>query len=214
MKYVKMLGLAVVAAAALMAFVGAGTASAAGVNLCEATETPCTKEYPNNFTLHFSQVPGTSAKLTTTDGKTTLDTCTGSTFKIQGEVNTSPPTGTIEEQTWETAATTCTFRTNTISNPIGKIDISHIAGTDDGTVTSDTGSEIRVTINTVLFGSCVYGVTESTVIGTLTGGSPAHFDAKAVAKKLSGSEAACPETSLWNGEYVATTPSGGLYVET
>jgi hypothetical protein len=39
MKYLKMLGLAAIAAAALMAFVGAGTASAAGGVLCKVEGT-------------------------------------------------------------------------------------------------------------------------------------------------------------------------------
>jgi hypothetical protein len=81
-----------------------------------------------------------------------------------------------------------------------------------GTVESD--AEIGVTINTVLFGSCVYGVANGTSVGTLTtfSSGAAKFDANAIAKKLSGG-ASCPETAKWTGEYTSTEPSGNLRLE-
>jgi len=197
MKYIKMLGLAAVAAAALMAFLGAGTASA--TELYNGATT-----LKSGTVLDFSIEPGTTPKLTETTGGL-LDECKSSTFK--GDItgagsSTTTVTGTITQLTW----VECTFPT--VTTIPGKLEIHHITGTTNGTVTSD--AEIGVTINTVFFGSCVYGVKAGADIGTLTGNvTPATLDAHAVAVKLSGSAFACPETATWEASYIATEPTGG-----
>jgi hypothetical protein len=70
-----------------------------------------------------------------------------------------------------------------------------------------------MTIQSFFFGSCVYGVTAGTDLGTFTGGNPAQFTANAVLEKLSGSAFACPSTMLWTATYVSTSPAGDLHVE-
>lgn len=94
--------------------------------------------------------------------------------------------------------------------------MERIAGTSNGTVRSDpTGGEIRVTINTVFFGTCVYGVKGGAHLGVITEGEAvggtgtvAHFTAEnAVAEKLEGSNFACPAKSLWSATYVLTSPT-------
>ena len=201
MKYMKMLGLAAVAAMALMAFVGAGTASASGVYGSGG-------KLGVGATLDFSLKSGTSASLVNTAGES-LDTCTSSTVKgkltVAGDEKTNA-TGNIETLSWGS----CTFPTTTVT--LGKLSVDHIAATTNGTVTSD--AEIGVTINTVFFGSCVYGVASGTALGTVTGNAAgaATYDANAVAKKLSGSAFACPETSKWTGTYTSTEQTK-LYVE-
>ena len=199
MKYIKMLGLAAVAASALMAFIGAGAASA--TVLCSATENNCAagNKWPLGATLSFSLKKGSSAKLVDTEG-TTLDTCTGST--VGGEVTNAgnaveTVTGEVKTLDWSG----CTFTTDTIQ--LSKLE-GHYVEKDTGTLTAD--GEFKVTINTVLFGSCVYGVTAGTSLGNLTGGGKesATFVANAVAKRLSGSSLACTETSKWTAEYVST----------
>jgi len=205
MKYVKMLGLAAVAAMAFMAFAGAGSASAATSTLCSTATNPCTSAYPIGTVLDFSLEPEKSAELVTTDKKTVLDKCSGSTVKgkLERDSRTTPTAqlagGKLTELTW----TGCTFPTKTLTPIEGGLEVEGLAG-GNGTIKSF--GEIRVTIQTVLFGSCVYGVTAGTHLGTLTEGKPATIDAEAVAKKLSGSEAACPETSLWTGKYIQTEP--------
>jgi len=198
MKYVKILGLAAMAAAALMAFIGAGTASASV--LCSAKENPCSaaNKWPNTTNLLFTLKSNTSAKLVDTEGNT-LDTCTGST--VEGEVEkvgsaTTTVTGPVTRLLWSG----CTFTTTTTQ--LSKLE-GHVTGTGpNGTLTSD--GEFKVTINTVLFGSCVYGVTAGTALGSVTGGASATFVANAIANKLSGSNVACPTTSKWTAEYVST----------
>jgi len=203
MKYAKMLALAAVAAGALMAFIGAGTASASVI--CSTTADPCPagQAWPNGTTIDFSIPAGQSAILKDTAGNT-LDTCTGSTVK--GKITntgsaTETVTGSIEELTW----TGCTFTTKTVSLN-NKLKVHKIAGTSNGTVTSD--AQIEVTINTVLFGSCIYGVATTEDVGTISEGIGTNsvFTANAVATRF-GSNAACPATSKWTGTYVLTTPS-------
>jgi hypothetical protein len=206
MKYLKMLGLAVAAAAALMAFVGAGTASAKEGVLCSTTSNPCNSKWAVGTVLDFSLTSGKSAELlNAAEPKEVLDTCTISTIK--GELTANPDatgtaTGKITTLDWEK----CTWPTTTVVP--GALKVERIAGTSNGTVYAD--AEIRVTINTVFFGSCVYGVKAGAHLGELTEGvaSAGHFNAnKALAERLTGSNIACPEKSLWTAEYVLTEPT-------
>jgi hypothetical protein len=197
MKYLKMLGLALIAAAALTSFIGASTASATVLY----KTTPSLQTLGVGTILDFSLQSGTSASLVTTAGES-LDTCTSSTVKgkITNEGSaTTTTTGEITELTWGG----CTFPTVTLVK--GKLEVHHIAGTTNGLLTAD--GETTVTINTVFFGSCIYGVTAGTTLGELTGGDPAIFHANAVAKKISGSGFTCPETSKWTATYVSTEPT-------
>ncbi len=190
MKYMKMIGLAAVAAAALTAFVGVGTAAATTLTN-EAGEVVKT-----GSTIDFSIPSGKSAILTETGGEP-LDTCTTSTVsgKTSNEGGTGEAVkGNVETLTWGG----CAFPTKTIT-----VSGLQVNGTASGNV-SATGT-FEVTINTVLFGTCIYGVTNGTSVGTLANGT---FSANAVAEKFSGSTLACPTTSLWTGTYTATEPKG------
>ncbi len=203
MKFVKELCLlAAVAAFALMLSGEVGTASASV--LCSAQETECktANKYSAGTVLNFSLKSGTSANLVTTEGET-LDTCTESVVKGTIEnagSNTESVTGSIGTLTWGK----CTFATTTLLP--GKLEVSNIAGTHNGTVKGD--SETRVTVNNGFFGSCVYGAVSGTDLGELKEGKPATFVANAVVKKLTGSAVACPETTKWTAEYTLTEPTG------
>jgi len=190
MKYLKILSLAAVAAMAMMAFASSASATTIIGGSPEKT-------LGSGDTIDFSIPSGKSAVLVDTEGGE-LDTCSGST--VNGKLS-SAATGSIESLTW----TGCTFPTSTVTK--GKLEVVSTGGTN-GEVKAD--AEIGVTINTIFFGSCVYGVTSGTKVGTVAG-NPAVFTANAVAKKLSGSNIACPETSKWTGTYNATTAN--LHVE-
>lgn len=202
MKYLKMLGLAAVAAAALMAFVGAGTASANG-RLCSTKPEPvtshCTSPWATGTIIEFSLKSGSSAKLTDTSGNT-LDTCTGSTVKgsLVSNATASTATGTITTLGWSG----CTVTTDTIEN--GSLTIT--AEDDNGNAIVIEHEKTNVTVN--VFSSCNYGVEAGTQIGTIHEGigTSAIFTANATAKKLGGGFL-CPETTKWVAEYVLTTPS-------
>jgi hypothetical protein len=198
MKHVKLLGLAVLAGALLMAIVGSGTAIGA-TNFCTTQESPCPEanRWAAGTTLDFTVKSGTSAALVTTTGEA-LDTCTGGTVKGKME-KAEPVTDSIESLTW----TGCTFPTTTTK--LGKLEVTNSATAHNGTVKAD--SEIGVTINGGFFGSCIYGVTAGTDLGELKEGKPATFVANAVAERLTGSALACPETAKWTAEYTLTEPS-------
>jgi hypothetical protein len=198
MKYLKMLGLAAVAASALMAFVGAGTAMAENGVVCSTNTNPCNSKWAVGTVLDWTLKPGTSARLTDTAGNT-LDTCTFSTVK--GRLSENPngsgtATGVNEAIHW----TGCTVTTDT--DKLGKLKIKGIPGTINGTLYAD--DEIMVTIS--IFGTtCGYGLESGGHIGTVFGGEAPTFTASAVAKRLFGNFL-CPETTRWNAEYVMTEP--------
>jgi len=196
MKYLKTLGLAALAAMAVMAFVGAGTASAT------VLENGSTKL--GTGTTIDASLTG-SATLTTTEG-TVLDTCKAGTVKgkiTNAGSSTSTVTGAIEELTW----TECTEPTVTLNK--GGLEIHHITGTSNGLVTSipnpDTGAVSEVTINTTIFGSCIFTIPNGAGIGTLTGTTSgfATFHINAVATRKSG---LCPASAIWKGTYLVTEP--------
>jgi hypothetical protein len=203
MKYLKKLGLAASVAVASTAFLGAGSASA--TVLCSttlSTSCPAGQTWPANTALDFSIPAGSSANLVDTAGEE-LDTCSASTVKgklTNAGSSTETATGPVEELTW----TSCTFPTKTLT--LGKLEVHRITGTSNGTVTAD--GTFEVTINTVFFGSCIYGVTSGVSLGDITEGNPAIFHANAVAEKFSGSNLACPSTSKWTATYTVTSPAG------
>jgi len=206
MKYVKMLALAAVAVGALTAFLGAGTASAS--TICSTTANPCpaAQVWPVGTVIDFSIPAGSNAVLKDTSNNE-LDKCTSSTVKgkiTNAGSSTATVTGSVEELTWGG----CTFTTNTVSK--SNLEVHQIAGTSNGTVTSD--GTFEVTINTGAFGSCIYGVASGVDLGTITEGKSAPnvptatFEANAVATRF-GSNFLCPSTSRWTGTYVLTSPA-------
>ena len=208
MKYIKMLGLAAVASMVLMPLLGTGTASASHGVLCSTPTTPmCTSKWAIGTTFDLSLKSEISAKWTTTAGET-LDSCTGSTTKLVLESNpdaSGTATGRYEAMEWSG----CTFPTTTTKLGKWKID----GFTDDSGDGWLYGDEVfETTINTVFFGSCVYGAEAGTKVGSWKA-STGVFAANAVFKKLSGSFA-CPETSKFTAEYVKTTPATTLFVST
>ncbi len=192
MKYLKILGLAAVAAMALMAF---AASSASATTLIGGSPEGT---LGSGAVIDFSIPSGSTATLVDTTGEE-LDKCSTSTVK--GTLS-SGTTGSIETLSWGS----CTFPTNTITK--GKLEVISTGGTN-GEVKADGTTE--VTINTIFFGSCIYGVTSGTSVGTLAG-NPATFTANAVAEKFSGSNLACPSTSKWTGTYKSTEPAN-LHVE-
>ncbi len=199
MRYLKILGLAAVAATAFVAIVGAGSASA--TVLCSTTADPCPagQKWPVNTTLDWSLTPGTSANQVDTEGET-LDTCNSSTMKwviTNAGSSVETVTGTDEETTFGT----CTFSTKTLK--LGKWEVHKIAGTSNGTVTSDGTTE--TTIN-IIFASCVYGVTPGTDLGEITEGNPPVLHINAVTEEFT-SNALCPDTDRWTATYTLTSPA-------
>jgi hypothetical protein len=199
MKYVKMLGFAAIAAAALMAFAGAGTASA--TVLCSTTVETCpsAQRWPIT-TLNFSLLSGASLEWVN-EGET-LQTCKGASMKMD-MTNAGNSTSTVEASTTSPTFSQCTTP-NTFTK-WGGVEIHRIGGTSNGTMTA--AGEFGWTFNTVFFGSCLYGWEKGGVIGTLLEGKPAVLELNTAIHKLSGSAFACPENGTLKGSLTLTEPS-------
>ncbi len=187
MKYIKLIALA---AMALMAF--AGTASATKL-YNGATAVPLGTE------ISASLATGTSAKLTTTEG-TTLNTCTGST--ISGKTTTTGGAAETVKGTVAAANLTwsgCAFSPVTTDEG-GELEIHHIAGTTNGTLTA---KGFKVTVATFLGTTCTYTAGAGTHMGTLTGVSVGNavMDVNAI---VTTSTPGCPSTGRWVATYTVT----------
>ena len=208
MKYLKILGLAAVAAMAFMAFVGAGSASA--TVLCDTTSTPCNQKWTAGTQLEFEISPGTVGLWQTTGGETIAE-CT------EAELRGHPSAGgasetvkmSIQASDFNWNANGCTIQTKTLEG--GELEIHHIAGTDNGTVTA-TG----FSFTTTAFGaSCVYTFTKATDLGTLTGSATgdAVLHINTVFTKKEGSFI-CPADLKWSEQLTQVRPEKtALYVE-
>jgi len=215
MKHLKMFGLAALVAMALMAVVGAGSASAAGGRVCSTATNPCGSPWAVPTTLDFSLAPESSAKLVDTSNNT-LDTCTTSTVKGKLETNSGGvATGTNEEITWGGCSP---FAANTVT--LGKLKIEAEAESPDtgnGELFADSEIEVTVSVSSFLGGPCIYKIPSGRTIGTWKE-STQRFIANAVAERTQTSTHPCifgTETNKWTAEYQKTTPaSTTLYVST
>lgn len=199
MRYLKMLGLAAVAAMALMAFVGVGSASA--VTLCENnTATGCTSHVNSGKEIDFSAED--SIKLAGPFG-ITIVTCTESTVKVTtsstGSDNAAAIGGTVTSLTFAKCTRPVTVGTG------GTLSMVESGAGGNGTVTS---SGATVTIHEIpnIVGNpptCSY-ITSNTDIGTLTASATAAtFD---IAATITSATDKCPN-GTWSGHYVSTGPT-------
>jgi hypothetical protein len=183
MKHLKMLGLAAIAALGLLAFVGAGTASA---DLY--TDAGKTIKYKTGTTVNATLASGKSASLKS--GSTTIATCTGGAVHGKTTNETGTVSGNVESLTW----TGCSQTTHTIAN--GTISI-----TSGGSV-SGKGNQVTLGV----FGtSCTYGTGEGTTLGTLSSGAEPKLVINANIPRIAGGFL-CPSTGTWEAEYIVTEP--------
>jgi hypothetical protein len=190
MKYLKMLGLAAVAAMALTAF----AASTASATTLETNGVPTKAAETITATLEA----GSSATLKDEFG-TTTDTCTKS--EVEGTSNAisgESPTwlgGTINKLTFEN----CSHTTQVDAS--GGLEIMW---------TKETKGEVRSTGAIVTVQSTFFGATATcktgagTVIGTLTGVKEGHAKIDINAAVNCG----ILGTASWTGTYSVTSPSG------
>ncbi|HEX5526105.1 MAG TPA: hypothetical protein VFX44_02770 [Solirubrobacterales bacterium] len=205
MKYLKMLGLAAIAAGALMAFAGAGTASATELT-CSAG-VMCTAP----TTIHA-----------TSEGHATLDSPIGNIScegTVSGEANTGSSTttvsggGTVSFFNCTEGATVHVLANGTLeihteyTKEADGHETQNAASTGNGTLTS-TGTEVTVEFRGF---HCIFR-TKETDIGTVTGsknnaGKTATLDINGRIPAVGGrSGIFCGSTSPWTGSYLITTP--------
>jgi hypothetical protein len=199
MKYIKMLGLAAVAAAALMAFVGASTASATQLT---STDGAILKE--KDF-IHAEN-----------EGKVILDPPFGAIECSQSTVSnkitnagssTTTVVGSVEALTF----TLCNATVSVLKK--GTLEFHTETGTEgtknnnNGTLTS-SGAEVTVEF---LGTHCIFS-TNNTDLGTVTGsattGGNATLHISASIPRTGGrSGIFCGSTAAWTGAYKVTSPT-------
>jgi hypothetical protein len=195
MKYVKMIGLAAVAAMALMAFAGAGTASAAATTLCKTAESPCSEawSYPDGTTVHATQKGSGSLA---TSGFTV--TCTEST--LHGATAGGGTKIVIDKLIWEGCNTTV----DTVAT--GEIEVTKASSGNATVVAKNT----KVTIN-IAGVSCTFGAGAGLTLGTYTESTKHLTISGTEVPKVEGSFL-CPSSGKWTDTYVITQPTGTVYV--
>jgi hypothetical protein len=207
MKYLKMLGLAAIAAGALMAFVGAGTASATELT---CTNPPGTKVMcPEPTHIHAEVHPGTKVVLDPPFGSiecsastVTFYASTGSSTTTPTSVNSKGESGELETLTFGSCNATVTV----VKSGRLEIHTTEALPNHNGILTS-TGAKVTVEF---IGTHCIFE-TNNTTIGHVTGSSTTGgmptLDISATIPRVGGrSGAFCGEKASWTGGYTITTP--------
>lgn len=190
MKYVKILGLLAVAAAALMAFAGTAAATKVTTTTGGAAATPTIHAVTSGHAILHGAL-GTVECNSTVEGSVTAH---GAGVAASGPIKTLTFTG-------------CTG-TNTVTSvpKTGSLAVNYTSG-HNGTLTS-TGAEV-VVFNHSFGGTCIF-TTNNTAIGTVTGGNPATLHIAATIPRTGGTAGAfCGSTGTWTGTYNTTS---ALYI--
>jgi len=194
MRYFKVFGLVALAAAAVTAFAGSGTAS--------ATELTCSSG---------TMCSAATALHAESEGTVTFHppigdvNCTGSTFAGTTS-NTGGPTETVSANLTTLTLTGCNATVHVFTAGTLEIHTRNMNADNNGTVTSNN---FTFTIEFAGF-HCLYK-TVNTDIGTLTGSATtsatATLDIEAIVPREGGrSGAFCGSTAPWTGSYKFTSP--------
>jgi len=198
-KRIKNLALAAIGAAAFMAFLGAGTASA--TQLCatsgEGAECAGTGKFEYSGTITGTSTNATLstnlANVECSDSATTIVANSSTGAPILGEVTALSFTGCQTEGLVHTACTVAVKNVPYSASLEGKT----------LTVTDPVGAGAKVVCGTII--SCEFLTTAANL--TITNGSPTVAVAKEVALSHE-TGAICPETATWNATYSVTAPTG------
>ena len=196
MRYVKALGLALAATAAVIACAGIGTASA--TVFCKATESPCggSNLIAKNSEIN-ADVEGRSVFQTTLGW--IFESCTGGT--LAGTVSAAG--GATEPVIVATAPSSFTWTGceagGVSATESGELETNWIEGTDHGTTTGK-GFGIKFTSS-----GCTYVSSAIGELGRVTGGATPTIDINTVMVKSSG--LACENDIVWKVTYKITKPA-------
>jgi hypothetical protein len=202
MRLLKMLGLAMVAAAAVTAFLGAGTASAV---LCKVNQSPCSagNQYPVPTTI---LVKSSAVKLTGSINVLCESEATLKHEKTEG----SKLLGTITALTWPHCTEGCSEATTTSVPP----------GTFDDEATGGGNGKLLALNVTVLLKGCPFGIEctakaiNGTTFLTLDGGAigSTALGLASTEVSVSGGGGLCGTKGKWETEaghpYVVTEVNG------
>jgi hypothetical protein len=197
MKHIQTMGLAIVAALALMAIVGAASASASAV-LCSTNTSPCTgTKYGSGTKISAQLKSGTHATLTTS---ITDVTCTKST--VGGVTNTAEGHGEITSFTFSG----CTAASNGSTCTVKTLNLNYTATANPGSLTITPGPKGGNPGATVECPGALINCTFTTSSITLgvTGGNPAIISASNESLQREGGF--CPSEAKWDATYEVTSP--------
>lgn len=196
MKYLKMVGLCLMAAAALMAF-GAGTASA--TKLCSLNTSPCPagNTYGKGTSIKTQLVSG--GKSVMSSGFVTI-TCTESTMsgKTTSEGGAGAVLGEISSVTWKSCTSNLGSCTASSLNTPWPAEVSGSGGNGTMTVQHPGG---KFTCGGT---TCEYEGSKASV--SISGGNPARAKASNVSFGKIGGSFLCSSTASWTSEYEVTSP--------
>jgi hypothetical protein len=205
-KHVKILGLAAVAAMALMAFVGASSASA--TVLCNVSTSPC----PAGGIYGSGQViKGTASNAELTSTGIGFPNVICGTSKTETKIENAggaaaTVTGQVTALTFENCKTSTGIECKVEVENLPYHAEVHWTEESDGTLTVKTGGTgnpgATVICGTVI--SCTFSKSLFTL--SVTGGNPAHVTAAQVPLELT-KIGACPASATWDATYVATSPT-------
>lgn len=185
MKYAKALGLLAVVVASLMAL--AGTAMATRATSPTGTlYTGTVKATSANMELHITGI--TTVKCTHSEMELTIESH-GVGVTVFGKLSKLTFTGCTNGQP---------------TSPVANRGSLEVHGTlyPNGEATSNGAA---VVIHNTPIGTCIF-TTNSTKIGTVTGGKPAQLDVNSAAIPQTGGNPFCPSSGVWTGSYSVTTP--------
>ncbi len=188
MKYVKILGLLAVAAAALMAFAGTASATSVSTTTGGAASTP---------TIHATNEGG---HVTLANSIANIECSSTSEGAVESHGAGKEASGNLSSLSF----TGCTNSWHVTVTAAGSLSVAWTSG-HNGTAKS-TGAKVTTTRLGV---TCNYE-TNATDIGTVTGGSPATLDISASIPIAAGSSGLCGSgNAKWSGSYSTTA---ALYI--
>jgi hypothetical protein len=211
MKHLKILGLAVVAAAALTALLGAGTASA--TELCKMTETPCTDNNMYTAGTHFDAmlVAGTTATI-----PTNIDTLGCKQSTISGELTTTggATTTAVKGSITGLSFTECEDSFGTECAVTEEFLPASLEITGGGTTAGSTfsfkiTSKAGVHVECGALFNCTFFTSAATLAGanqngtTPSGGTPFITANNVNLSRIGGF---CPSNGTWSAKYEVTEP--------
>jgi hypothetical protein len=207
MKHLKLLGLALLAAVALTASIGTGTAFA--TELCSKATTPCSgTKYGTNTTLTSVTASNAVIKTSTTTITCTLAHLDGSTTSAGGSGATAV---TVQGTSFgffsckDSSGTECEVTTSNL----GKASITGGSASETGKFSYNVTSKTGATFKCGFFINCTLSTSSATLAGQnqITG----NLFLKAEAVTLQREGGLCPSSATWTGSYEILGP-GALFV--
>lgn len=220
MKYLKILGLAAVAAMALTAFFGATSASANV--LCTENKNPC----PGNHPTEKKLIVGDIIKATAVNPVLTASpevTCTHS--EVEGHITNAGGkginvTGTIDKLTFSTChafffGSTVSCSVDTTKHLPAHFEVTGTDALKNATLRvkkEATGANVDPGATVVCGGflTCTFSKAEFAL--GITGGNPATVNAAAVPLSIGSGGFGCPSEAKWDADYKAIAPNISLFV--